>query len=117
MQIRSLASLSGSRIWRCRELWCRLQMRLGSRAAVAVDEAGGCSSDWTPSLGTSICHRCGPKNNTKPTRSVQVLLVPAWVAASPQTLQPLSPSLLILESSSLFSKWKENIPEQVSKHW
>ena len=24
-----------------------------------------CSSDLTPSLGTSICHRCGPKNKTK----------------------------------------------------
>ena len=24
-------------------------------------QAGGCSSNWTPSLGTSICCRCGPK--------------------------------------------------------
>ena len=43
------------RIWRCRELWCRLETRLGSGVAVAVVEAGGCSSDWTPSLGTSVC--------------------------------------------------------------
>ena len=28
-----------------RELWCRSQMRLGSDVAVAVVEAGGCSSD------------------------------------------------------------------------
>ena len=35
-QVRSLASLSGLRIWCCHELWCRLQMRLGSCAAVAV---------------------------------------------------------------------------------
>ena len=27
-----LDSLSGLRIWLCRELWCRLQMRLGSTA-------------------------------------------------------------------------------------
>ena len=34
--VRSLASLSGLRIWHCRELWCRLQTRLGSCMAVAV---------------------------------------------------------------------------------
>ena len=27
MQVRSLASLSGLRIWCCRELWCRLQFQ------------------------------------------------------------------------------------------
>ena len=34
---------------------------LGSRVAMAVVEAGTCDSDSTPGLGTSICHRCGPK--------------------------------------------------------
>ena len=43
------------------ELWCWLPTQLGSGVAVAVTLAGGCSSDSTPSLGTSICHRCGPK--------------------------------------------------------
>ena len=33
--VRSLALLSGLRIWHCRELWCRLQTRLGSGVAVA----------------------------------------------------------------------------------
>ena len=36
-------------------------MRLRSGVAVAVVQAGICSSDWTPSLGTFICHGCGPK--------------------------------------------------------
>ena len=36
MQVPSLASLSGLRIWHCRELWCRLQMWLLSLVAVAV---------------------------------------------------------------------------------
>ena len=36
LQVRSLASLSGLRIWHCCELWCRLQSRLGSDVAVAV---------------------------------------------------------------------------------
>ena len=35
-QVRCLASLSGLRIWHCHELWCRLQMWLGSCIAVAV---------------------------------------------------------------------------------
>ena len=34
---------------------CRSQMRLRSHVAVAVAQAGGYSSDLTPSLGTSIC--------------------------------------------------------------
>ena len=40
-----LALLSGLRIWHCRELWCRLQMWLGSRVAVALVLAGSYSSD------------------------------------------------------------------------
>ena len=30
------ASLSGLRVWRCRELWCKSQIWLGSLIAVAV---------------------------------------------------------------------------------
>ena len=40
-------------------------MRLGSHVAVAVAYAGSCSSDSTPSLGTSICPGCGPKKEKK----------------------------------------------------
>ena len=45
-----LASLSGLRIWRWRELWCRSQTWLGSNVAVAVVWDGSCSSDsaWDP---------------------------------------------------------------------
>ena len=38
-------------------------MRLGS--SVAVVQAGSCSSDSTPSLGTSICCGCGPEKKKK----------------------------------------------------
>ena len=55
----TLASLSGLRSQHCRELWSRLRMQLGSGVAVAV---GSCSSDSTPSLGTSTGRRCSPKN-------------------------------------------------------
>ena len=36
MRVQSLASLSGLRIWRFRELWCRLQTWLRSGVAVAT---------------------------------------------------------------------------------
>ena len=40
-------------------------MQLGTCVAVAVVEAGSYSSHSTPSLGTSICHGCGPKKKKK----------------------------------------------------
>ena len=64
-RVRSLASLSGLRIRHCHELWGRSQTWLGSGVAVAVAQAGGYSSYSTPSLGTSICHRCSPKKQKK----------------------------------------------------
>ena len=55
---RSLALLGVLRIWCC-ELWCRSQTRLGSHVAVAVAQAGSCSSGSTPGRGPSMCHgRC-----------------------------------------------------------
>ena len=52
--VRSLVSLSGLRMWHCHELWCRLQLWLGFRVAVAVAVASSYSSNWTSSLGTSL---------------------------------------------------------------
>jgi len=63
--VQSLALLSGLRIRCCCELWCRLQIWLGSYIAMAMVQAGNCSSDLTPSLGTSICLRCDPKKQKK----------------------------------------------------
>ena len=40
-------------------------MQLGSGVAVAVAWAGGYSSNSTPSLGTSVCHECSPKNQER----------------------------------------------------
>ena len=38
--------------------------------AVAVVYVSGYSSDWTPSLGNSICRGCGPKKTKKKKKSV-----------------------------------------------
>ena len=65
MQVRSLALLSGLRIWSCHKLWRSSQTRLGSCVAMAVMQAGSCSSDLTPSRGTSICCGCRPKKTKK----------------------------------------------------
>ena len=54
--VRSLALPSGLRIWCCHELWCKSQTQLRAGIAVAVVWDGSCSSDLTPSLGTSIYH-------------------------------------------------------------
>ena len=40
MRVRSLALLSGLRIWCCHELWFRSQRRFGSRVAMAVAYVG-----------------------------------------------------------------------------
>ena len=65
MWVQSLTLLSELRIRHCRELWYRAQMWLGSHIAVAVLQAGSCSSNWIPSLGTSICCRYSPKKQKK----------------------------------------------------
>ena len=59
--VQSLASLSGLRIRRCCELWCRSQTQLESPIAVAVVKASSYSFDATPSLGNSTCCGWSPK--------------------------------------------------------
>ena len=71
MQIWSLASLRGLSIWCCPEL----RMWLGSGMAVAVVSAGSSSTDSTPSLGTSICHWCGPKKAKTNKQSCHLIIL------------------------------------------
>ena len=47
-------------------------MCLGSGIAVAVVEAGSCSSDLIPGLGTSICHGYGPKKDKNKNENLQI---------------------------------------------
>ena len=61
MRLQFQSSFSGLRIQHGRELWGKSQTWLRSDIAVAVVEAGSCSSNGTPSLGTPICRGCGPK--------------------------------------------------------
>ena len=46
-------------------------MQLGSGTVVA--DGVGYSSDWTPSLGTSICHGCSPKKTKNKQTKHQML--------------------------------------------
>ena len=50
------------------KLQCRSQTLLRSSIAAAVVFSISCSSNLTPSLETSICYRCGPKNEGKKKR-------------------------------------------------
>ena len=60
--VRSLASRSGLRIGVAMSDGVG---RLGSHVAVALVWANGYSSNWIPSLGTSMCCGCGPKKIKK----------------------------------------------------
>lgn len=75
MWLQSPASLSELKIQRCHKRWCRSQMKLRSCVAVAVEEAGSCSSNMTPSLGTSICYRYGPKKQEKKKVSLKIKII------------------------------------------
>ena len=58
-------SIPGLAQWHCHELWCRLQMRLGSGVAVAGVQAGGYSSNLTPTLGTPYAAGAALKDKNK----------------------------------------------------
>ena len=75
MQVQSLASLGGLRIQCCRELWCRSQTWLSSGVAMVVVQAGSCSSDSSPSLGTSIATGVALKRQKNKTKQKKT---PAW---------------------------------------
>ena len=87
---RTLALLSGLRMRCCPELWCRLQTRLGSRIAVALVQAGGNSSDQTPSLRTSMCHGCGPRKDKKKKNCCHHNLIPVFPSLCLISCQVLS---------------------------
>ena len=55
------------------ELWCRSQTQLRSGISVAVAQASSCISNLTSSLGTYICHQCGPKKKKKKSDNVMIL--------------------------------------------
>ena len=65
--VQSLASLSGLRIRRCLELWCKSQTQLRSGVAVAVVAASSCISDLTPSLPGNF-HALGAALNRQKTK-------------------------------------------------
>ena len=48
-------------------------MLLRSGIAVAMAQAGSCSSDWTPGLRTAICHECSPKKQKQKKKEKKVI--------------------------------------------
>ena len=43
---------------------------------MALSWAGGCGSDWTPSLGISMCRGSGPRKSKKTGEKKKALSVP-----------------------------------------
>ena len=76
-QVRSLALLSGLSIQCCHELWCRLQMWLGSLVAMAVMQAGSYSSDltlaWDPPNAEGVAQK--KKTNKKFLSKISLLYI------------------------------------------
>ena len=70
LQVLSLASLSGLRIWRCRELWCRSQMRLRSGVAMALARPVA-TAPIQPLAWETPCHGCDPKKRQKTKKKKQ----------------------------------------------
>ena len=80
-RVRSLALLSGLRMWHCHELWCGSQTLVRSDIAMPVVSAGGYSSDMTLSLGTSIYCRCSPKKK-KEKKDPEYITPGSWMPVS-----------------------------------
>ena len=98
LRVRSLASVSGLRIRHCRELWFRSKTRLRSGVAVAVVQASSHSSNQTPSLGTSICHRYSPKKQKKK----KIYFLNSFRVYSTVLLLTVTLNLIYFQGGSLF---------------
>ena len=99
-RIQPLASLGGLRI-QCGPS-CGRGRKWGSDpcVAVAVVQAGSCSSDSPPSLGTSICRGCGPKNKTKQNKTNKIK---SLYGLREQDLRTIAPGLSICLGWELWS--------------
>ena len=90
IRARSLSSLHELRLqcYHCGELRHRSWMWLGSGVAMAVVQGDRCSSDWTPSLGTSICRGYSPKKQKTKNKNKKKKQGKAWLGPH----LPLPPS-------------------------
>ena len=95
LRVRSLALFSGIRIWCCRELWCR------PTATPLIRPL---------SLGSSMCHRCGPKKtkikNKKKSFTIAFILSNKLLtmAKKPNDFLPAYVSCLLLSTSASFPR-------------
>ena len=93
-QVRSLALLSGLRIYCCHEQGCRSPTLLRRPLAVAVAQTGSCSYDLTPSLGTSTCCWFDPEKIFKE-KNEKVCVILYKCGLLPLTKPPPAPATQI----------------------
>ena len=87
-RVRSLALLSGLGTRRCRELWCRLQMQLGSHIAVALARPAAIAPTgplaWEPPHATGAAQEKAKRQKQK-TNKIRVSFGLPIVAQKKQT--------------------------------
>ena len=86
LHVRSLASLSGLRICRCHELWCRSQTQLKSCVAMAVAQASGCSSNSTPTSELSYAAGAALKSKSKKKKKIYIYIYKTTYTENLKTL-------------------------------
>ena len=107
MWVWSLASLSGLRIQCCYELQGRLQMRLRFGIAMAVDEAGNCSSNLTLSWELPYAKGAILKKKKKKVSSIKIILPVTEQKEWSQEAHPGSSCNSADERQQWYWKWRK----------
>ena len=126
MQVRSLASLSGLRIWCCHELWCR-SWRSSDPGLLWLWYRPAAASLIQTSLGTSICHQCSPKKLKKNKKYLEGSENIDWFNHPLLSTESLLAEILHAKGKQSYLMWgshpkeknncQENAKEEKSKQW
>ena len=115
MQVQSLDLLSWLRIQCSCELWHSLQTHLGSGIAVAVALASSWSSNLTPSLETSIWHKCGPKKAKRKKKKRALGEIQKGCCTSVYQISTENTSFVDFHKEIFMIKWKNERTHKVEK--
>ena len=126
LQVQSLASFSGLRIWHCHELWCRSQTWLGSYRPAAV--ALTWPPAWEPPYATGVALKSKTKNKkqkqTKHTLNIWFSNhVPWYLPSGVKNLCPhKTRTQMFITALYLIAKtWKQpryaSVGEQINELW
>ena len=108
MQVGSLATLSGIRIWCCRETWCRSQMGLGYHVAVAVGRPVTAALiqplDWEPLYAVGAALKRQKKKKKKKIQVVYVCREERYLRDIWEDVPEEEPLSWVLKDKQAFSR-------------